>query len=135
MNDACTRIICDKVSCLHFKTAILLSVNKEIEHRKVLFAIQVFSLQLFNHLKSILVLSIETFESAFSKNEYFISFDILYLDIVHIRLHCKGKIGWKCPGCCRPYHKFYVIIFYQGETDIKRWIADLLIIKLNLKVR
>lgn len=81
-----TRVFCDEISSNNLKTAVFLSVNKKIEHWNVFFTFQILTFKLLKNFKSLLIFSVESFSSAFSQNEYFVSFGIFDLDVIHLWL-------------------------------------------------
>lgn len=135
VDNACACVVSNEVGNLDFEAAILFSACKEVEHRHVLLAFQVFAFVLFDDFESLFVLSVESLKPALSHDEDFIPLNILELDIIHFPFDCKCQVRRQCPWSRGPYHKFYILVLNKREADIKWRVADFFIVELDLEVR
>lgn len=82
MNDSCTIRVSDKGGSLDTEAAVFMPFKEKVEDRLIFYSFEVFSFDFFNDFK--FLFSEIIFESAFSKDEYFIAFEILDFDIYEV---------------------------------------------------
>lgn len=115
------------------KASIISSFNEEIKERFVFSAFQIFAFDFFKSF--VFFFSKEIFQSAFSKDENLVSLKIFDFDICELRVNCQCKVRRKCPRGSSPGDKLDIGIILQRERDMNRWVRDLLVILLELKIR